>query len=524
MAITDLPTWSPSQDELDELRRKREERLKKQKQAQQTQQQLNPQPAPTPASPSPAPTNFAGLIAAGQDNFNTRFEAGEEDTTEDSLVLDQDFLAAARNVYSFNSNGRKFEGSDQELADYALDTMGWFNYNLPKMTVDAAIVSRADDNTKASFLYLMEAYDDKNISWDGTWRFIKGIGLDPTTYAGLATFGIGTAASAGGKIATKEGLKALFTGSVRNAVIGGIEGGIYASVDDMNRQVIETSVTGEDIDLARTGKAALFGTAFGGTVGGAATPALKSGGAVIGKGTEVVGKAVDKVAAKTVSGVKSILGIKNRPARVSKTGDTVTESPDVLEADTNLIKRVNTEGVTEPKLGITAALMKIREAVETTTKRGFAGVDPETGVQKRKSLGEATQMLTNVLKGVVRHADGAVDTDSLNTQILGMQLTLAEGNALGIGVQRAISDLISEHADVVKRQHDLKDKTPEELDFLTETRIELEDTIRSFEVLDQGFRGQLSRGMGSRQEFLYRGELLNTLPDDIKADKNHHLK
>ena len=526
MAITDLPTWSPSQDELDELRGKKEEQLKKQKKAQQTQQQLNPQPAPTTTAPpaaTPAPTNLGGAIAAGQDNFNTRFEAGEEDTTEDSLVLDQDFLAAARNVYSFNSNRRKFEGSDQELADYALDTMGWFNYNLPKMTLDAAIVSRADDNTKSSFLYLMDAYDDKNISWDGTWRFIKGVGLDPTTYAGLATFGIGTAAGVTAKVATKEGLKALFKGSARNAVIGGIEGGIYASVDDMNRQVIETSVTGEDIDLARTGKAALFGVALGGTAGGAATPVIKSGGAVIGKGTEVVGKAVDKVATKTVSGVKSVLGIKDKPAKGSimeRLRKAVEGSPDILDADTNLINRVNTEGVTEPKLGITAALMKIREAVETTTKRGFAGVDPETGVQKRKSLGEATQMLTNVLKGVVRHADGAVDADSLNTQILGMQLTLAEGNALGIGVQRAISDLISEHADVVKRQHDLKDKTPEELDFLTETRIELEDTIRSFEVLDQGFRGQLSRGMGSRQEFLYRGELLNTLPDDIKADKN----
>lgn len=496
MGINDLPTWNPSEEELEEIR-KEEERRKRAKQAQAAQISAQPTPATIPAT-TPSPTNLSGAIAAGQENFTARFEAGEEDTTEDSLVLDQDFLAAARNVYSFNSNGRKFEGSDQELADYALDTMGWFNYNLPKMTVDAAIFSRADDNTKASFLYLMEAYDDKNISWDGTWRFIKGVGLDPTTYAGLASFGIGTAASAGGKIATKEGLKALFKGGMRNTAIAGVEGGIYSAVDDINRQVIETSVTGEDMDYLRTGKAGLFGTVTAGTVGFAATPLINK---------------VQKAA-----GAKP----KKPNAQATSPDKTVTESPttDVLEASTNLETRVNVEGVTEPKLGITAALMKIREAVETTTKRGFAGVDPETGAQKRKSLGEATQMLTNVLKGVTRNADGSLDGDSLNTQILGMQLTQAEYNALSIGVQRTISDLYEELATVLDKQVNSKNLPEGELDELTVLREEIEDLIRQANVLDEGFRSTAARSLGSRQQFLYRGELLDTLPDDIKADKN----
>lgn len=519
MAITDLPTWNPSQDELEELRRKKAEQLKKQKKAQQTQQQLNPQPAPTtttPAPSTPAATNVSTAIAAGQDSFTARFEAGEEDTTEDSLAQDEDFLAASRNVYKFNHNGQEFDGTDQELADYALDTMGWFNYNLPKMTVDAAIVSRADDNTKASFLYLMEAYDDKNISWDGTWRFIKGVGLDPTTYAGLATFGIGTAAATGGKVATKEGLKAIFKGGMRNTAIAGIEGGIYAAVDDINRQVVETSVTGDDMDLYRTGKASLFGVATAGAVGFAATPLIRGGGAAIGKGTEVVGKGIDK----TVAGTKSILGIKPKPVRKTKEGGTVTVSPDIQEAATKLEGRVKTEGVTEPKLGVASALMKIREAVETTTKRGVAGVDPESGVQKRKALGQATQMLTNVLKGVTRNADGSLDGDSLNTQILGMQLTQAEFNALSIGVQRNISDLYGELATVLDKQLNSKDLPEVELDELTVVREEIEDLIRQANVLDEGFRATAARSLGSRQEFLYRGELLDTLPDDIKADKN----
>ena len=38
--------------------------------------------------------------------------------------------------------------------------MGWFNYNLPKMTLDAARISGATDGQKRAFLYMMESYDD----------------------------------------------------------------------------------------------------------------------------------------------------------------------------------------------------------------------------------------------------------------------------------------------------------------------------------------------------------------------------
>ena len=507
MGINDLPTWTPTEEELEEIR-KEEERRKEAERAAAAQAAANP-PAPTVTSSSGSTSATSrssqltgGALGADYENevFDARFEAGEADTTEDSVVDDEDFLAAARNVYRFNNGGTAFEGTDRELADYALDTMGWFNYNLPKMTVDAAIISRADDNTKASFLYLMEAYDDKNISWDGTWRFIKGVGLDLTTYAGLASFGIGTAASTGAKIATKEGLKALFKGGMRNTVIAGVEGGIHAAVDDTARQIVETSVTGEDMDFGRTAKAAAFGVAVGGTVGFVLTPAINK--------------------------IQSVIRAKPPKSKAPASGKTVTESPkaaetaDVLEADANLVARVKIEGASEPKLGVTAALMKIREAVQDTTKRGFAGVDPETGVQKRMSLGQATQTLTNVLKGVTRNADGSLDSDSLNTQILGMQLTQAEFNALSIGVQRNISDLYDELGAVVEKQLSGKNMPEEELDELTVLREEIEDLIRQANILDEGFRTTAARSLGSRQEFLYRGELLDTLPDDIMADKN----
>jgi len=504
MGVSDLPTWNPSSDELEEIRKKQE----KIKADQEAAKRLNPpQPTTSPTTPNtttssttPAPTNVSQAIAGGQEAFTARFEAGEEDTTEDSLVEDDDFLMAARNVYRFNHNGRDFEGSDEELADYALDTMGWFNYNLPKMTVDASIISRADDNTKASFLYLMEAYDDKNISWDGTWRFVKGVATDPTTYAGLASFGIGTGASFAGKQLGKEGLKALLKGGMRNTVIAATEGAIYGAVDDINRQVVETSVTGEEIDTGRTLKSAGFGALTAGTIGLAATPAIN-------KAQQLLGSKPKKP--KTTKGAA-------KTADEATPADEVTK--DINEAGEKLVTRVEQEGASEPKLGVTSAILKIREAVEKTTKDGFVAVDPETGVQKRKLIKDATDMLTTVLGKVTRNSDGSVDTNSLTQQILGMQLTQAEFNALGISVQRTMSDLVEELEGVVRRQQgDLSEDAAVELG---RTREELEDLFRKLNVLDEGFRSTAARSQGARQENIYRGELLNLLPEDIKVKDN----
>lgn len=508
MSINDLPTWSLSSEELEELRKKKKEKEDKIKAKQQAAQSLNtPAPAntstttpPTSTATSSAPTTSTSAIVQGQQQFNTRFEAGEADTTEDSVVEDQDFLIAARNVYRFNNGGADFEGNDRELADYALDTMGWFNYNLPKMTVDAAVMSRADDNTKASFLYLMEAYDDKNISWDGTWRFTKGVFTDPTTYAGLASFGIGTAASQTARVMTKEGLKALFKGGLRNTTIAGIEGGIYAAVDDINRQEVETSVTGEEIDNIRTLKAAGIGVLTGGTVGFTATPAIN-------KAQQIFGSKPKK--RKTTKGAA-------KTADSAKPKDEV--SADVNEAGEKLVARAEVEGASEPKLGVTSAIMKIREAVEKTTKKGFVAVDPETGVQKRKLIKESTDMLTAVLSKVTRNPDGSVDDVSLQREILAMQLSQAESNALGIAVQRTMSDLVEEIADVIEQGG--KKLTDEQASDLAAQRLELEDAFRKLNVLDEGFRSSAARSQGARQENIYRGELLNILPEDIAAKEN----
>ena len=51
------------------------------------------------------------------------------------------------------------------------------------------------------------------------------------------------------RLATKARRKELLRQSVKGGVIAGTEAGVYGAADNINRQVVETSVSGEDIDV-----------------------------------------------------------------------------------------------------------------------------------------------------------------------------------------------------------------------------------------------------------------------------------
>jgi hypothetical protein len=182
-----------------------------------------------------------------------------------TLARDKDWLAASRILYQ-RSNGKDFEGSEADLAEYGLDQMGWFNYNLPAMAVDAAKIRQADETHKQAFLYLMETYDDLQISWGGAGRFIKGVAADPTTYIGLGTLGLGAGAGTATKLASKEAMRAM----LRAGAVGAVEGGVYGAVTDQIRQDVEVS-TGRrtETDGMQTLGAAAIGAGVGAVAGGA---------------------------------------------------------------------------------------------------------------------------------------------------------------------------------------------------------------------------------------------------------------
>lgn len=193
-------------------------------------------------------------------------QATPQPITGDSLQHDSDWLHASKVTYA-KREGKPFAGTDAEAADYGLNTMGWFNYNLPRMAVDANRMRTADPEEQKAFLHLMETYDKLGISWAGTGRAIKGIALDPTSWVGLSTLGIGMAGSTAAKLATKEGVKA----ALRSGIQAGLDGALWSSVQDAVQQSARINAGGQqEYNPGQTLKAGAIGASVGAALGGAA--------------------------------------------------------------------------------------------------------------------------------------------------------------------------------------------------------------------------------------------------------------
>ena len=244
--------------------------------------------------------------------FNATYQDTDETLYDNDLVNDVNFQKASEVIYNMNNSvDAERLGSPEDYARYGIETMGWFNWNLPKMSVDANRISGATEDQKKAFLYMMESYDDLGVSWNGAKRFFKGVLLDPTTYVGLTTFGIGIAGKEATKQAGKQGIKELLKSSTRGGIIAGVESGVYTAVDDVNRQVVETAVSGEDIDVGRVAKAGAIGTVAGFGLGTAITAGVKK---YAGKSTKEIAETVDE--AKLADDLPEVDGVIPSPSEV----------------------------------------------------------------------------------------------------------------------------------------------------------------------------------------------------------------
>lgn len=454
------------------------------------------------------PTVIEDLDAREQNTFTSRFQPTEDGTDPEDFLNDEDFLIAASNIYKFNHNQARSssrainlktgrELTDQELVDYALDAMGWFNYYIPKMTIDSAVISRADMDTKTSFLYLMEAYDDKNITWDGFFRFARAAPIDPTNWAGLSAFGFGFLGVQAGRMASKEGFKQLLKYGLRNAFIAGTEGAIYSSADNYMRQVIETSVTGEEIDTKENLKATATGFGVGATFGFALTPAITG---------------AQKLVTKTFG---------KKGSKQTKSKATSDEAPeisekDLVDASDNLAQRASVEGTATAPSAVVSSLTKIQAALKSTVADGTVGVNKKTGVQNRADVKEATSILTKVIGDVLPQ-----DKDAVIHAMSRMFNTLnpAEVNALGVSIQNNLGQLKKKMAEMhtASKVESLDDTTRNNI--LTEFD-ELETLTIQLEKLDSMFRTHNSRNLSLRQDYLNRGELLDVTPSSLAKENN----
>ena len=86
--------------------------------------------------------------------------------------------------------------------------------------------------------FRMALYEQKQIDWNGTKRFFKGMAADPTTYVGLSTLGLGAIMGASAKQATKAGIVAALKAGLPTTAVPAIEGGACTSFDDAIRQEV----------------------------------------------------------------------------------------------------------------------------------------------------------------------------------------------------------------------------------------------------------------------------------------------
>lgn len=246
---------------------------------------------------------------------------------EGSQYDDPIWIGASRILYDYINKqpGRKKHGRNREIkpqpakpldsgysyADWGVNFMLKFNYNLPYMVYQADKVRNMPPDVAKAMYYLMETSDRDGISAYNTGMGIAHAAWDATNYIGLATFGIGVAGSQAGKQATKAGireiLKEITLANVTKASMAtGVEGAVFAAADDIARQTVQ--IAGDDnktgYDKGSIAQSAGIGFVAGEELTRMGAPAVNIAGEAIKKGvTTLRNKAQDSRDNKAIQGV-----------------------------------------------------------------------------------------------------------------------------------------------------------------------------------------------------------------------------
>ena len=157
------------------------------------------------------------------------------------------------------------EQDRRDLAQWGLEFMGWFNYNIPRMGEITYKASNFDSNASYAMTQMMEDYDNKNISWAGTKRFFKGMITDPSTYLGVGTLGLGIIGRTGVKETTKAGIKEVLKRNAGKLAAG--EGALYSGLDNALRQKVKIDADVQDsFDFGESAIATTTGALLGGSL------------------------------------------------------------------------------------------------------------------------------------------------------------------------------------------------------------------------------------------------------------------
>lgn len=416
-----------------------------------------------------------------------------QDIDPETLASNQDWLNASRVMYQMNE-GQPFPGSDQELAEWGLDMMGWFNYNLPVMAVDAAKISNAEQFEKDAFLYMMDSYDNLNVSWGGTGRFFKGVLADPTTYVGLGTLGVGLAGKEGVKQATKVGVRELLKTGLKTGTVAGVEGAMYGAVDNTIRQSIEVSAgRKEEID----GTSVLGSAAVGAGVG-------LAGGTVLSAVSDSLarkwrGRGFEAEARPTSDPIP-LPSIKlDEP--------TPGEAPKVQPATGTEPIRLPSINLDEP--GTDVIRMSPSKEIETPAREGELIFNRTLDQLNSPELDNQIPFVPRNMEEVTQFAESLADdlrdlhytqVEDIVDQLRTTKMTQAEWGSFNRSTQIAVDQLRVELAKVIKETQGTTD--PEKLYQLGKQQERLEGLLSPVATMDEAFSSLTGSMLRQRQEGL----------------------
>lgn len=190
--------------------------------------------------------------------------------------------------------------SDQDVGKFLLQYLGMNEHN---MTFAGGVFADSENMPEEAAVALagsMDLYSKlPTFSWSGSWRLLKGVGLDPTTYAGGAAGAkfVQTLLAGGAKQAGKHFLRDRILKKILGASFVGGEGAGYAVMMDLFQQKAQAGDNEFVYDKERGKKAAKYGFAAGSILtagitnaGAIAKGAKAAGGAILDAGATAAGK------------------------------------------------------------------------------------------------------------------------------------------------------------------------------------------------------------------------------------------
>ena len=243
-----------------------------------------------------------------------------QEQPEGSQITDEAWIGASKRLYHYMNPTSQAQTeelakynltpissesfTDEDYANWGVNFMSKFNYNITAMLFDVNKLSGAPSEVAASMYYMMETADRDGLLLENFKRGFSNFMTDPTTYVGLSTLGIGMVGTQSGKQLSKMAFKDVLKNIVVNrggsaAAVAGVESMAYSGIDNAARQGVKINAGQQD--EANVGETALS-LASGFVLGNRLAAGLPAVGETVMRAAQAIPDVVSAVGDELTSG------------------------------------------------------------------------------------------------------------------------------------------------------------------------------------------------------------------------------